>query len=101
MSVRASIAGFAMLVFLGAATLESQESAACLASPGAGPAGRNRASVSGPQLEQRYPRYVIQRQDVLLISSVAGTKSDRCRPARWLYKSPKRRKRSRARHDGP
>ena len=27
-----------------------------------------RSSVSGPELEQRYPRYVIQRQDVLKLS---------------------------------
>ena len=68
---KAFMTGFTILAFLGASTMIGQESVANPASPVAGPAVQ--PSGPGPQLQQRYPRYVIQRQDVLLISFPLST----------------------------
>jgi polysaccharide export outer membrane protein len=53
------------VLFLAAAGVAAQEEAAVAPAP---PAPTEEARTASPQLEQRYPRYVVQREDVLLIS---------------------------------
>jgi polysaccharide export outer membrane protein len=55
-------------IFAGSAMASAGRAAPVFAipTPDAGVPGQDRPA--GPQLEQRYPRYVIQRQDVLLLS---------------------------------
>ena len=65
-------ATFVCALFAGsAATLAGQSlrAAPSAAIPAAdGGAATEQSGTAGPQLEQRHPRYVIQRQDVLLLS---------------------------------
>jgi polysaccharide biosynthesis/export protein len=59
------------ILMIAAATMAGQEPTAATAPPPSRPVETASASQAGtpqPQLQQRYPRYVIQRQDVLLIS---------------------------------
>ncbi len=55
-------------LFVGTGGLAGQETAPPPESSRAAVEAPNRLAMPGPQLEQRYPRYVIQRQDVLLLS---------------------------------
>jgi protein involved in polysaccharide export with SLBB domain len=58
--------GLAILAFFGAAALQAQNPTVAVAEPqGSGGAAMGSGQ---PQLEQRYPRYKIQNQDVLLLS---------------------------------
>ncbi len=64
---RLLIAVFVPALFAGsAATLAGQSLRAAPSAADTGVSGRS--GVSGPELEQRYPRYAIQSQDVLLLS---------------------------------
>lgn len=68
---RLLIAVFVPALFAGsAATLAGQSlrAAPSAAIPAADTGVSGRSGVSGPELEQRYPRYAIQSQDVLLLS---------------------------------
>jgi polysaccharide biosynthesis/export protein len=65
--VRTTALTSAMLM-ISAATMAGQGPAAPPSSQPAGTGMSSQPATSQPQLQQRYPRYVIQRQDVLLIS---------------------------------
>jgi polysaccharide biosynthesis/export protein len=58
--------GLAILVFLGTAGLQAQTPSSMV--PVSTSASGRAQMGSSPQLEQRYPRYKIQRQDVLLLT---------------------------------
>jgi polysaccharide biosynthesis/export protein len=66
---RPFVAVFTILVFLGGAILEGQNSGSLSASA-ASVSGVNSSATESPRpsLQERYPRYVIQRQDVLLLT---------------------------------
>ena len=71
-SIKVFAGGFASLLAVGAGTAHAQQiHAAPTAAIAANPATSDQAS--HPELEQRYPRYVIQRQDVLLLSFPLST----------------------------
>lgn len=59
--------GLAILVFLGTAGLQAQTPSSVVP-VSASASGSAQMASSQPQLEQRYPRYKIQRQDVLLLT---------------------------------
>jgi polysaccharide biosynthesis/export protein len=66
---KASLAGFAILVFLGAASLEGQNTGGLsVTSASISDANNTAKDSSRPALQERYPRYKIQCQDVLLLS---------------------------------
>jgi polysaccharide export outer membrane protein len=57
-----------ILLVISAAAVAGQKSPAAPSSQPAGTVAASLPATSPPQLQQRYPRYVIQREDVLLIS---------------------------------
>jgi polysaccharide export outer membrane protein len=69
MEIRLRTVTFASVVaLLASAGMAAQEPTAPRSSQSAGKAIASSPPASSPQLQQRYPRYVIQREDVLLIS---------------------------------